>query len=569
MRKLLLLVSTFALAACSLKPGQTPPPPTPAPASSPGQPGSVVPPASSSTSQPSGPRRPRGIYAEIHIDLQVDQQQKLNPSITAAELHSFLKDLYSSLLDNPAVSGLAIGIEWGRLNPKPPSDPQSYDWSYMDDAFDSVAAWNTANPGQTPKTVQVQISAGFGTPAWVLDQIPSCDGLFKSPPQTPSKDCGEATFTGFVEGGGGVLPLPWNAIYKKSFKTFLTAFAARYGSNPAFVSIDVSGPTAASTEMILPNDITAPKQAQFGDITPNEMWLKLLAFAYPGKPEYQKTDQAFIDEWNAAIDLFGEVFSDLTLVATTGSGLPNLGSRGYKVPAAFTQDCPTPDMDCAAEAAILAHFADPGVDPMDAKATQSSGMRGLGRTGTYDLGVHGVEWLAQSTSKNSSPAAQILGGEQFATSAALYPIQEGCTQAFPPKPKVGTSISVDPSTVPAGDIPQDCLAPGITPADVETYNVFSQVPARDLIPPEQALYNVLRGFFDGTPAASSFGGNPGTAPYNYLQIYSQDIKYATTHGNAPAQVVQADGTAFSTSAQDLLNLASQQLLEIGEPRSTP
>jgi len=80
-----------------------------------------------------------------------------------------------------------------------------------------------------------------------MDQIPSCDGLFMSTPQTPPNNCGKATFLGFAEGGGGVLPLPWNTFYKSSFRTFLAAFAAEYGTNPALFTIDISGPTAAST----------------------------------------------------------------------------------------------------------------------------------------------------------------------------------------------------------------------------------------------------------------------------------------------------------------------------------
>jgi hypothetical protein len=514
------------------------------------------------------PRRPRGIYAEL-LGLVIDQQEKGHPSITPAELHTFFKNLYNSLLDNPAVSGLAVGMTWKSLNPSSPSSPQPYDWSYMDDAFASVAAWNAANPTKAPKTIQVQISAGYGTPQWVLDQIPSCDGLFQSPPQKPTSNCGKATFVGFVEGGGGVLPMPWNAFYKSSFKTFLTAFAGRYGANPSFVSMGVSGPTAASNEMILPNNVNTPKQSQFGGITPNDMWLRLLVLAYPSRPAYQKSDQAFIDEWNAAIDMFGEIFSGVTLVATTGSGLPSFSNSGFTVPDAFKEDCPAPDMDCAAEATILSHFVDPNVGGANAKATQSSGMRGLALTSPYNLSLHAAGWLAQSTAQLTAPSAQILAGQQFDTSAALHSVEEGCTSRFPPGRKVEPGGRTDPSTLPVADIPPACLAPGITQSDLVGYKQFGDVPAKDLISPEQALYNVLKNYFDGTPAASFFGGTPGTAPYNYVQIYNEDIKYATAHANAPVQVVEADGTSITMTAQDLLNLASQKLLEIGEPKRSP
>ncbi len=118
-------------------------------------------------------------------------------------------------------------------------------------------------------------------------------------------------------------------------------------------------------------------------------------------------------------------------------------------------------------------------------------------------------------------------------------------------------------------IPEACLAPGVVPTDLASYKQFSDVPAQDLIPREQALYNVLNVFFDGTPAASSFGGTPGTAPMNYLQIYAEDILYATEHVNSPVQVVRTDGTSVMMTAQDLLDLAGQKLLEISEPRRSP
>ena len=78
---------------------------------------------------------------------------------------------------------------------------------------------------------------------------------------------------------------------------------------------------------------------------------------------------------------------------------------------------------------------------------------------------------------------------------------------------------------------------------------------------------MLKVYFDGTAAASFFGGTPGAAPLNYLQIYAVDIQYAEAHVHAPAQVVETGGASVSMSAQDLLNLASQKLLEIGEPAS--
>jgi uncharacterized protein (TIGR03437 family) len=507
----------------------------------------------------------------VNIEDNINQQRKANPAITPAALNSYFNNLYQDLLGNLAISGLTLQVHWDTLNPNPPTAANPYDWSYVDDAFHQASAWNVQNPAQTPKTIQLIVTAGFQSPQWMLAQIPSCDGLFQLPVQTPPTTCGKATFVGYSEAGdGSELPMPWNPFYKSAWKTFLMALAAQYLSNPTFVSIAVAGPTAASAEMLMPNNSNTPSQSQFGGVLPNDMWRQLLAFEYPGVAAYQKSDQAFIDEWNTAIDLYGQIFSGVTLVATTGSGLPNLSAAGFTIPSAFSGDCGVPDMDCGAETTILSHFAEPAVGGTNAKATQTSGME-ASRANGLNLGVASVKLLSQSTAQFTAPAAQILGGAQFNTSFANFTLQEGCTSTFPPNSNdTPAACSIPPSCsvqacLPVACIPQACLAPGITQADLASYRQFSGVPAQDLIPPEQAEYNVLGVYFGGTAVGSFFGGTPGAAPLNYLQVYSPDIQYAENHVNTPAQVVQTGGVTVATSAQDLLNLASQKLLAISEP----
>jgi uncharacterized protein (TIGR03437 family) len=493
--------------------------------------------------------RPRGIYAVVNIE---DALKTTTP----------IAILYQSLWTNPAVSGLTLQVHWDTLNPT----ATSYDWSTVDAAFTQASAWNTQNPASAPKTIQLIVTPGFQSPQWILNQIPSCDGLFQTPVVTPPSTCGKITFTGYSEAGDGdILPLPWNPVYKSAWQAFLTAFAARYNSNPLFASIAVAGPTAASAEMIFPNDANSNNpQTQFGTpIAPNTMWIQLLAFHYAGQPAYLKTDQAFIDEWNNSIDLYGQVFSGITLVATTGNGLPNFAGATVTIPPAFAADCAaTPDLDCAAEATILAHFIQPTVGGANSKATQTSGME-ASRGGIGDLGTSGAKRLSQST-------AQILGGAQFNTTFSIATLTEGCTSTFPPNANDTPAGCVIPSTcftngcIPVNCIPQSCLAPGVTPSQIASYKTYANVPAADLIPPEQSAYNVLNVFFNGTPVASSFNGIPGLAPLNYLQIYSQDILYAASTVNAPAQVV-AGSVTVSITAQALLNLASQKLFTIGEP----
>ncbi len=386
---------------------------------------------------------PQGIYAVVNIEDNISSQQKARPAITHAGLDTFFNNFYNDLLNNPAISGLTLQARWDTLNPNSPDAANPYDWSYVDDAFNQASQWSVQNPAAAPKTIQLIVSPGFQSPQWVLDQLPTCDGLFQSPSQTPPGTCGKATFMGYNEGGDSKeLPMPWDPVYKSSWQTFLTALAAQYGGNPAFVSIAVAGPTAASAEMIVPDNGNTPAQAQFGGITPRNMWSQLLAFHYAGMPAYQNSDQAFIDEWNAAIDMYGQVFSGVTLVATTGNGLPNFSATGFTIPPALLADCASPNMDCAAETTIPAHFMDPTVGGANAKAIQTSGME-ASRAGIDDLGLGGVKLVSQLTAL-AAPSGQVLGGAQFNTSFANFTVQEGCLSTFPPN---------------AADMPAGCSIP--------------------------------------------------------------------------------------------------------------
>ena len=225
-----------------------------------------------------------------------------------------------------------------------------------------------------------------------------------------------------------MLPLPWNPVYKSAWQTFLTAFAARYQSNPLFVSIAVAGPTATSAEMDVPIDGNSNNpQMQFGTpISPSNMWIELQMFHYAGLPAYQKTNQAFIDEWDNAIDLYGKIFSGITLVATTDNGFPNFTGATIAIPSAFATDCVNnQSLSCATVTTILQYFMQSTVGGANAKATQDSGFAAARENN--DLGVPGVEQLSQMTALASTPSAQILGGSQFSTTFSVATLTEGCT----------------------------------------------------------------------------------------------------------------------------------------------
>lgn len=532
------------------------------------------------------PRRPRGIYAVVNVEQEIANQPA---GSTPAQLSAYFNSLYQQVLADPAISGITLQVHWDTLNPNAPGTPNPYDWTYVDLAFDRALIWNIENLIRAPKTIQLIVQPGFQSPQWLLGELDSCDPLFRG--GAPPSDCGKATFKGFEEQtDSNELPLPWNPIYKSAWRNFLTVLNERYGWNPMLVSISIDGPTAASAEIIMPSNSTASMSQTFGSttLTPNEMWNLLFGFQFPANPEYQNSDQVFTNEWNAATDMFGEIFSGLTLTIATGDGLPNFtGLTGYTIPSLFVPACPITDMVCQSQALILSYFAEPSVGGANAKATQTSGMEAsradpLDPPG--DFGVAGVKVLSQATAQLTSPSTQILGGAQFNTSFSNDPVAEGCFDGVPPilsersalcKSELPASCGLE-KCQPAACIPQDCLAPGVTQASLlaslPAGSTFGSVLTADLIPPEQAEYNVLFVYFWGTSVASSFSGTASTppAPLNYLQIYCEDIVYAeATAGGPLVQVVVPGGGVIFTTAQDLLNLASQKLFQIAEPALPP
>lgn len=466
-------------------------------------------------------RVPTGIYAVVPVETVVAPLQ--TEGLSRKAVNSRLISFYGGLLNNPAISGLTLQIHWDTVNPHPPAHASPYFWDYVDDAFSAVQSWNDNNPSATPKTIQLIVTPGFNSPQWMLNELKSCDGLFYSPQVLPEASCGKVTFSYFKEGGDSMeLPLPWNTTYQAAWMAFLEALAARYNGQSALVSVAVAGPTAASAEMILPNDANSGGQPQFmafggADIMPSDIWKALLQLEFPDNPAYWGTDQAFIEAWNQAIDMYGEVFSNITLVATTGNGLPKFPSTTgpFPTPTApidFSPDCVHDEnMDCQAETTILSHFVQSSVGGSNAKATQTSGLEATRPPG--NLGEVGVRYLSQQTA-GSSLTSQILGGAQF-----------------------NSPLSKNNGAEDEGGSP-----------------IFAQ-----------ALFNMLQDFFTGTNAAGLYcePSVPTPAPLNYLQIYYQDIQFASSRGSTKS--VTEGCATVTVSPQDELNMASEQLFGIAEP----
>jgi hypothetical protein len=460
-------------------------------------------------------RKPLGVYAHLDIALAIKELPDTCMA-SAAEVHGCLRSLYAGILSNAAISGLATGAHWDAIQL---SDPpcffnhscsgtlDGYDWSYLDDVF---AEANLAH-----KTVQLIITPGVDAPQWLLDKIPSCDGLFTT--GSAPANCGKVTFVNFPEvqradGNPPVQPLPWNPIYNLAWWDFLVHLNVRYNSNPAFVSIAVAGPVCASDEFILPT--TANGSTQLNGLVADHAWNRLIEHSFPFQADLFDTDQVFIDAWKATIDAYQVIFHGVTLFLAPDSGndMPEYSESRppHRDNILFAVDCSSVNnevMSCEAKTEVLSYFVK--VEGPNQKSTQVGGMTAGSLETPGDIGIAGVKVLT-----SLPPPAFFIGGAEFdfavsSTNTQLQQ-QQGC-------PK----------------FPVDC-------GDLTV---------------EVGAYNTLTVFFYGTPAAAFYGGAVGAASIQYLGVDYTDVIYAQKNLCAPTPKKSIN----NMSLQDLLNKASHDL----------
>lgn len=548
--------------------------------------------------------------------------------------------LLQEFLGNPAISGLDIGFNWSdvsRFDPTTaspsyqtqlldcqlpavvtpavcdslkvsgPAAGDPYDWSSVDQQVCAIECYNRVNGAA--KNMQLGFNGGFHTPGWFFDETNGCDwmlnvgayaaleGLGSKPiidgseREFPDTSCKWAFFRQWEGQPVPVwapLPLPWDSLYLSRWQKFVHAVARRYGARPELVSIAVNGPGQSSSEILMDSDCTSLLQ-----------WSTLLASPYSNPSHYsdatyQNSDKIFFEAWTGAIDLFGSEFNFITLQLVTGNDAGGLldfadplvcwKSTGpwtqepvsptpplltgplnttFAIPAKWASVCPKgpehgSEMDCVIENQILSYFTDPTHGGYNAKIVEMYGLSSWANTYPY-LGLNGIRQEAQSTASSTN---NILGGAGEISAASINPWNEG------------NSIH-DPAPIP---------------------EVYSCIPPDSSLPsycsPEQALFNLLAAYFYGTtqafglPYLSSSTGVPpiaGSAPLNFLSIYSPDLIYANKA--LPAVLVSKNDPTLSSPAtyscrladlqsstwiwvtcsfQDLLDDANQALSKIAE-----
>jgi hypothetical protein len=587
------------------------------------------------------PTSPKGIYVRVDLNAAASQAETAAypgglPAYPNPAADTILVKYLFTLMDNPSTSGLAVEVHWKVLNPgNPGSDHQrpaagAYVWNPLDDVFIAVDLWNRAHSHHPPMTIQLLPDAGFNSPGWVFSDIDnsvcgssndcpgagSCDGLFMAPPQTVSAQCGYTTLFFRTEANPIEqipFPLPWNSVYKHDWWTFLFVLNQRIQYEPGnsgFLSISMAGPTASSTEMILPN-ASAKDQGPYtctvgtsqylslmemltgpaSDRTPvcpltnpgfevSTAWNLLFQNYYGLDPRYQNTELPFIEAWDETIDAYGLIFHGVTLALTPNTGplptFPVAASSPLLIPAlGFESDCGNDPqtnaepnlgdaMSCAAITQILVYFTDATVGGNNGKSTQGNGLNA--NATSLDLGNNGIKWLTTTTASGlttlpgySFSMSRTLGGAQFAHSFSSPPLaqieQVGCPH-------------------PSGDCTgSDGTTSSFTPSEA-LQNVLSITffPGT-AVAPEFCSYSFPKIYGCGAASVDYFNWMYSDAPLNYLQVFDSDILYASGLSNCSFSEIAASAaspgacqaiTSDTQATQTELNLASQMLLNIAE-----
>jgi hypothetical protein len=508
-------------------------------------------------------RTPSGIF--VHVPLA-------DLASYAGDWSPFFGCFFGWMLDNPAVAGLELNIGWNEISHGPdPTNPAENDWTGIQAAVDAVQGWNSMHPHQPAKKIQLIVIPGFKSPTWLLDELAhkSCDSILAAGPDAVLAPyaCEAVTITGYTEGEpkstgcAQVWPLPWSTTYKTAWHAFLVELAQLYGNKPEIVSIAMGGPTGTSDEMFVPHYESSQKAPAFGapqqtygaykydldeviarmianwagvnaaaNVNPYAAWLP------PLPTDWKRTnDDVFFAEWLLTIDDYASIFRDLTLILTPAKGdvFPELQSKFDKPCAGsdcstYAALCPSPSMSCATVTRILMTFMASAYGPAshwDGKAVQVSG---LTKKEDTNVGIKGVRYIAQVTEDAPGSPAQVVAGAQFAH--AFSGKHHGiCGRAD----LLGNDCSVEAAEDWVFGAAFDGTAAACRFWDTDPYTKACPVPEQN-----------------------------GDQPLNFLQIYWEDLLYATETGECLPTASPKSASPYATpmgtvaSLQDLFDAAA-------------
>ena len=597
---------------------------------------------------PTTARFPLGLYAHVDIEVvlpqlvkkvQLDEAHKgirITQSATQAcavvtasssdlaALHADFQTFYTDLLSNPAISGITAGVHWCRVQIDRPDSPcpirerclpGGNDWSYVDDIFTAVRNYNAANSAN--KTIQLIVTPGVYSPSWLTDGsiLKSCDQLFPNNQalagQPPLSDCGMVTFNPYPEQRKALhskeplvlpMPLPWSSKYLHYWRLFVEDLAANYGQDQALVAVVIAGPTAATTEMILPTSANGsfqcspvagnPTQCNCPPASGNstrcvpadQAWQTLITNSFKTDRTYQQYPaQIFVDYWERAIRMYEEIFSasNLALILTPDNfenmpdvgpslPLPQLGNERltdfenfYGIDCRLAQ---SDSMSCQLKATVIFYLLN---HPIPATATGTitrgtsvGGMTARSPISTGKIDVAGVKLVTSNPpwfTKNGVPfpGGPFIGGAEFDHDLTLFDL---ANNSYEPSSNPWQPVSINFQAEACRDQQQNC------PGSVSSGGVSVA----------QGAFQVFTAFFSGTSAAYLFDGVANPPPLHhqssiqYVDLEWQDVMYASaTAGNCALGWAQGS-TQFpgNTLLQDVFNQANYGLQVVaGNPNN--
>jgi len=109
---------------------------------------------------------------------------------------------------NPNIAGVVLRTDWATVEQ---AQDQFY-WAFLDTGLSLAQSHN--------KKIIISVDAGTSSPSWIYS-------------------LGAAQFTLMTY---GIMPCPWDSIFKYQWSRFLLQFGERYDSNPQLVCVTLTGP---------------------------------------------------------------------------------------------------------------------------------------------------------------------------------------------------------------------------------------------------------------------------------------------------------------------------------------